>query len=131
MYKSLLILPLAIFPLGIIPNISIDNFNYSLMPISSSSQYSAYKYKTSFIDSEDIWKVYGPLRINLSKLRAKGFSYLVPALNKDNKPLYIAVNCLKNKINVTGKDVKWTGWFNPKIKFEFQLLNDLCATNIQ
>ncbi len=82
-----------------------------------------------FFDINNIWRLYGPLRINWSAWNSKGNNHVAPALNRDDKPIYIAINCKKNKLNTTGVDRKWKGWFHPDHDFENQLLNDYCLTN--
>ncbi len=69
---------------------------------------------------------YGPLQIDWSGWITKNDNHLVASRNQQGKELYIALNCIKEKINVTGKDREWKGWFSPELPFEKRLLNDLC-----
>jgi len=81
-----------------------------------------------FLDINNIWRTYGTLRINWSAWRSKGDNHIVTALNKDDKSIYIAVNCNKNLLNTTGVRARWKGWLPPSEKFERNLLKDLCIS---
>ena len=74
---------------------------------------------------------YGPLQVDWSGWISKQGSYLAPSLNQEGKPLYLALNCDKGKLNVTGKNGTWKGWSVPKLQFERRLLKDLCTEKQQ
>ena len=84
----------------------------------------------AFKESEDIsnhiWKNYGPLKVNWSNWKSMRGSYVTPAINKESKPLFLAIDCSSSKINATGAKGEWKTWFNPIKEFEFRLLEDLC-----
>ena len=48
------------------------------------------------------------------------------AYNKQNKLIYLAVNCNSKKINTATSTSKWRGWFSPKKRFESNLISELC-----
>ena len=53
-------------------------------------------------------------------------SYVAPTFNKSGQGFYLAINCTKRKLNVTGRDGSWKGWKNPEKTFENKILEDLC-----
>ena len=73
-----------------------------------------------------IWRTYGPIKINISQMKTKKSSFIAPALNYDNKPIYIALDCSSKSINVTGPNANWKGWIPPSQDFEFDYLADFC-----
>jgi len=75
---------------------------------------------------KSVWKTYGPLKIDWSKWHKLKENYIVPALNKEGKTLYLAINCDKNLLNATGSKGEWKNWVSPIDKFEHKLLKDLC-----
>ena len=77
-------------------------------------------------DEGSIQKKYGPLIIYWSNWKEKDGSYVTNILNKDQKQLFIAINCKNEKINVTRKDGSWRKWFDPVDSFEFRIIKDLC-----
>ena len=74
-----------------------------------------------------IWKTYGPLLVNWSKLNIIDDNHLAPTLNKQGKPIYIAINCTKRKLNVAIDKGRWKGWNNPVEEFEEKLIKDICT----
>ncbi len=85
---------------------------------------------TNEVDTNNkYWRTYGPLMVNWSAWRIKDGNFVAPAINSSGKNLFIAANCAKNKINVTGIDRKWKGWLLPVDQFEFELLANLCDKN--
>ena len=69
---------------------------------------------------------YGSLKIYMNTIQARGNTHIAKAFNKNNQPIYIAINCKAKKINTTGLKNIWKGWFPPSQKFEFSLINDVC-----
>ncbi len=91
------------------------------------------KYNSNFLPSKknkkqslDSWRSYGPLRINWSRWKTKERNHIVPALNLQKKPIFIAINCDKLLLNTTGINLTWKGWLSPNYRFESNLLNDYC-----
>ncbi len=72
------------------------------------------------------WREYGFLKINWGELVYREGNFIAPSLNKNNEPLFIALNCSRKKINTTKRNGEWRSWFSPKEEFEYQLLNDIC-----
>ncbi len=72
------------------------------------------------------WKSYGPLKIDWSVWRNMQGSQVAQALNGQDKGIYLAINCLAQKINVTGANGNWKGWNSPTDTFEIKMINDLC-----
>lgn len=75
------------------------------------------------------WRTYGPLQVDWANWQSMGGSDVAPTLNSDGKPLYIAVNCAANKINVTGADGSWKSWSAPQSGFEDDLVKDRCKSS--
>ena len=88
----------------------------------------SYKAKIQ-IPSESIWRRYGSIKVNWSNWRSKGQNHIVPALNKNENPIYIAVNCQKSMINTTGPNASWKEWLPPVKGFERKLLADFCESS--
>jgi len=84
--------------------------------------------KDNFRDSkvENTWRTFGPLLVNLSKLNIVDGNYLLPTLNKEGKPIYIGINCIKKKLNVAAAKGTWKGWNKPVEKFEEDLVKQIC-----
>ncbi len=74
----------------------------------------------------DNWRQVGPLLVNWSFLRSMKGNHVIPAKNKEGKPIYLAVNCRKGKINVTGSGLKWKEWSVPVKQFEYELIEKIC-----
>ena len=72
------------------------------------------------------WRTYGPLQVDWSNWQSMGGSMVAPTLNREGKPLYVAVNCSARKINVTSSDGAWKSWIAPQTNFEKDLLKDRC-----
>ena len=72
------------------------------------------------------WRTYGPLQVDWSNWQSMGGSMVAPTLNSEGKPLYIAVNCSAQKINVTSSDGAWKSWIAPQTHFEKDLVSDRC-----
>ncbi len=69
---------------------------------------------------------YGPIEVDWSVWRPMKGSYVAQSFNAAKKGFYLAVNCLKEKINVTGKEGSWKGWSSPSKNFEVKLIKDVC-----
>ncbi|GCE65033.1 hypothetical protein OMCYN_00962 [cyanobiont of Ornithocercus magnificus] len=72
------------------------------------------------------WRTYGPIRVDWANWQSIGGSYVAPTLNRKGQPLYLAINCLAKKINVTGAKGNWKTWSSPALNFERTLLKDRC-----
>ena len=72
------------------------------------------------------WRTYGPLKVDWANWQTMGDSRVVPTLNAAGQPLYLAVNCGAQKINVTGADGSWKAWAAPSSRFEKDLVKDRC-----
>ena len=77
------------------------------------------------------WVRYGPLLLDPYSIRSKGTIRLTKAFNANYQPLYLAVNCNNNLLNITGDSIQWKGWFSAKEKFEFNIISFLCNPNLR
>ncbi len=77
------------------------------------------------------WKKYGPLKVDWTNWQTMRGSYVAPTINKEGKPLYVAINCNFRKLNSTGLGGTWRNWFSPLDKFEIDLINDVCSEKEQ
>ncbi len=73
------------------------------------------------------WRTYGPLKVDWSSWQSKGGSNVAPTINKNGQPLYLAINCLAQKLNATGANGTWRTWSIPIEKFEHALIKDVCT----
>ncbi len=92
----------------------IRHLQYKTIPITSNTS-----------ESNSLYR-YGPLRVLWKWRKASEFNYVARILNNSNKTLYLAINCDKRMINVTGLDNKWQGWEFPYKDFEASLVRDFC-----
>lgn len=81
---------------------------------------------TSVAPKQTDWRQYGPLKVDWSNWQTMAGSEVAPTLNANGKPLYIAVNCGANKINVTGANGAWKTWNAPEKTYEKDLVKDRC-----
>ena len=73
-----------------------------------------------------IWVKYGPLKLNKSSYRKKGYNIIFQGYNSINQPIYLAINCLTSKINVTDSKLNWKRWFKADKGFEIKMINETC-----
>ena len=73
------------------------------------------------------WRSYGPLKVDWGNWQTMAGSDVAPTLNGDGQPLYIAVNCDAQKINVTGANGAWKSWTAPQNGYEQDLVKDRCS----
>ena len=69
---------------------------------------------------------YGPLILDFSRAQKMGQSIVVPAINAQKQPLYIAVVCAERLFNFTGAGTKWNGWNEPATINEAKIIADVC-----
>lgn len=72
------------------------------------------------------WRNYGPLKVDWGNWKTMAGSEVAPTLNGAGQPLYVAVNCDAQKINVTGANGAWKAWTAPQKDFEQDLVKDRC-----
>ncbi len=80
-------------------------------------------------NSKEKFLSYGPLRFYLSRLISREENIIVPALNEDNKLLFLAINCKSKYINVKSENGPWKKWLAPRSPFEFRIIYDFCKQN--
>ncbi len=68
----------------------------------------------------------GPLQVDWSVWRKVNGSYIVPAFNSSGNGFYLAINCSRGKINVSGREGVWKGWNSPVKGFEYELVEEFC-----
>ena len=69
---------------------------------------------------------YGPLILDFGSAQKMGQSIVVPAINAQKQPLYIAVVCAERLFNFTGAGTKWNGWNEPATINEAKIVADVC-----
>ena len=72
------------------------------------------------------WRNYGPIKVQWSMWHSKGNNYVAPSLNAKGTAFFIAVNCKEQRLNTTGPNNEWKGWFEPLESFEKLLYSDRC-----
>ena len=70
---------------------------------------------------------YGPLQVDWSVWRTTNGSYVAPTFNSSRQGFYLAINCLKGKLNVSDREGSWKGWTSAVRDFELDLIDDLCT----
>ncbi len=103
----------------IIPSISFANLTSEKI-----------NFNTDFTSKPTLFKSYGPLYIDMNNIKFKKNIFLIPTLNDQLKPLFLAVYCPELLINVKGSN-EWKGWRASYYSFENNLLNKLCSTVIK
>ena len=78
-----------------------------------------------FVKNYPILKSYGPLILDLNNLNYYSGIFLIPMLNSDYKPLFLAVNCNKSVFNIRD-NTKWSNWFTPFFTYELLILREFC-----
>ena len=78
--------------------------------------------------SQDPWRRYGSINVNWANWRSKGYNHIAPAFNSKGNPIFIALNCQKSMINISGPKTSWKGWLPPEMGFERKLLSDYCKS---
>ena len=86
------------------------------------------KTPTSVAPKQADWRNYGPLKVDWGNWQTMAGSEVVPTLNADGQPLYLAVNCGARKINVTGANGAWKTWNAPEKGYEEDLVKDRCSS---
>ena len=103
-----------------------NSFDYS-KTFSSINELAINKHssKPDFTTNPPVFKLYGPLSIDMNNIRYKNSIFFVPVLNDQSKPLILAIYCTKSLINVKGSS-GWKGWSQSYHSFENNLLSKLC-----
>ena len=93
----------------------------------TSSKYSINNSNSSdFVNNTPILKSYGPLILDINNINYASGIFIIPMLNNDNKPLFLAVNCNDSHFNIISF-IKWKDWYSPFFTYEFNILNDICS----
>jgi len=71
-------------------------------------------------------KIYGPLIIQSKSYKEIKGKKVLNVLNKENKKLFLSINCDKNELDVRIPGRKWMGSKPVKEEFENNLINDFC-----
>ena len=73
-------------------------------------------------------RIYGPLHVNWSHWKKMENGYATSITDGGKEERFLALNCEKQKINVTNSKTKWKKWWGPSAhhSFEKRLLEDFC-----
>lgn len=74
------------------------------------------------------WRSYGPLKVDWGNWQTMAGSEVAPTLNGDGQPMYLAINCGAQKLNVTGANGAWKTWNSPQNSYEQDLVKDRCSS---
>ena len=69
---------------------------------------------------------YGPLILDFGRAQKMGKSIVVPGVNTQQQPLFIAVLCAERLFNFTGAEFKWNDWNEAATIHEAKIIADLC-----
>ena len=69
---------------------------------------------------------YGPLILDFGRAQKMGKSIVVPGINPQKQPLFIAVLCAERLFNFTGAEFKWNDWNEPATIHEAKIIADVC-----
>ncbi len=73
-------------------------------------------------------RLYGPLHVNWSHWKKIENGYVTSINDGGKDERFLALNCKKQKINVTNSKKEWKRWWGPSPHhpFEQRLIEDLC-----
>ena len=69
---------------------------------------------------------YGPLVLDFGRALKMGKSIVVPGVNPQKQPLFIAVLCAERLFNFTGAGSRWNDWNKPATIHEAKIIADVC-----
>ena len=69
---------------------------------------------------------YGPLILDFGRAQKMDKSIVVPAINPQKQPLFVAVLCAERLFNFTGAELKWNEWNEPATIHEARIVADVC-----
>ena len=69
---------------------------------------------------------YGPLILDFGRTQKMGKSIVVPGINPQKQPLFIAVLCEDRLFNFTGAESIWNDWNKPVNIHEAKIIDDIC-----
>ena len=69
---------------------------------------------------------YGPLILDFGRAQKMGKSIVVPGVNPQKQPLFIAVLCAERSFNFTGAGSRWNDWNKPATIHEAKIIADVC-----
>ena len=69
---------------------------------------------------------YGPLILDFGRAQKMGKSIVVPGINPQKQPLFIAVLCAERLFNFTGAGSRWNDWNKPATIHEAKIIADVC-----
>jgi hypothetical protein len=69
---------------------------------------------------------YGPLILDFGRAQKMGKSIVVPGVNPQKQPLFIAVLCAERLFNFTGAGSRWNDWNKPATIHEAKIIADVC-----
>ena len=79
----------------------------------------------NFTKNHPILKSYGPLILDINNLNYDSGIFIIPAINVDKKPLFLAINCKQSAFSIKHQS-KWKEWYKPFFGYEFNILTDFC-----
>ena len=128
--KSLFILfldSLLFLQPSVLSSTYISNSETKLINNGIVNTYSSDKIKVNdFTKNDPLLKTYGPLILDINNINYAAGILIIPMLNNDYKPLFLAINCSQSIFNIKGNNT-WNTWFKPFFTYELNILNDLCG----
>ncbi len=129
--KSNLIVAVFLFNSFIFVNNSFsrtsDPNSFTLNPTSYILAENNIFHQLSFDSKPTLFKLYGPLLVDMNNIKYQNRIFLIPTINDQSKPLFLAIYCDDSLINVKGSS-DWKGWQGAFHTFEYNLVNKLCST---
>ena len=101
------------------------NYNNIFINTYSSDPLFTKKISNNFVANNPILKLYGPLTLDINNINYSDGIFLIPILNVNYKPLFLAINCTETLFNIKANK-NWKGWFDPFFTYEINILNDFC-----
>ena len=84
---------------------------------------------TASVHEDPDIRIYGPIHVNRSHWKKMDNGYTTSITDGGKEERFLALNCEKQKINVTNSKTKWKKWCSPSPNhpFEKKLLKDFCS----
>ena len=70
---------------------------------------------------------YGPILVDINSFYYKDKTFIIKGVNHYSKTIYLAIDCIGSKLNVSDPSLVWSSWSTPVKSFEKHLLQDYCS----
>ena len=104
-----------------------NNPTYTLTHYDYTKKFIPISIYNDFTRNKPILKTYGPLILDINNYYYDSNIFIVPILNIDFKPLFLAINCKEAVFSIKNNS-NWKDWFKPFFTYELNIFNDFCGS---